>query len=301
MNTSLITPARIRDVSTGFQTIFNKAMAEAAQRWALIATKVQSTSHSEVYGWMKDTFGMKKLIGEVTVEGLEAADYTIVNEEFHDTKGVAEKDIEDDRLGVYQPRFALMGAAASRAYDEVIYSDILSGGFANKCWDGKAFFANNHPTGFKAGTFSNLGTKKFSAANLKTAIAAIKTVKAANGRSWGFGKELLLVVSPKWEFDARAVLFPEMGAGANELRNACKLEVNAFLENEDSWFVMEVGWPVKPLILQERKPISIASDTNANGAYVILNHNYIFQAYGRYAGGYGIPAMAWGSTGADAA
>lgn len=298
-----ITAQKVKDATVGFQTIFNKAMQESPTDWTKVAMKTVSSAAKEVYAWLQNTFGMKELVGEIIIDGLKTDAYELPNKEFHDTKSVKEADLERDNEGIYAPMFQMLGAGAGRSYEELVF-DRLVNGFTNKGYDGKAFFHATHPTGYGNTTYSNLGTKKFSAANFGDARTALRTVKAANGKAWGFGRKLLLVVSPKYETTARHVLNDELMAGgeSNPYKGAAELLVTSFTSaNEDAWFLLEVGWPVKPLILQEEKAPSITSVNSPGDSYVLLNHEFLYQAYGRYNAGYGLPQMAWGSTGADAA
>ena len=57
----------------------------------------------------------------------------------------------------------------------------------------------------------------------------------------------------------------------------------------------------KLLILQDRETIAIHTVNQPDTEYVLKNDAYLYVAKGRYNAGYGMPAMAWGSTGADAA
>jgi phage major head subunit gpT-like protein len=299
----IITSARLAAVTAGYSTAFNKIHQGAQTQWSKIASKTTSSSAKEIYGWLANTFGMKEVIGDVEIEDITTQDYELANKEFHDTKAVKRADLEDDKEGTYTPMFQMMGMGANRAYDEIVFAR-LSGGFTEKGYDGKAFFSATHPVGDKGKTtFSNLGTKKFSETNFSDALTALKTVKAANGKPWGFGQKLVLVCHPKHEVTVRKVLtLQKTAAGADNLfYNAAEVVSSALLNNEDSWFLLEVGWPVMPIILQEREGIKITSCNQPDDNYVLLNKKFLFQAYGRYNAGYGIPAMAWGSTGADAA
>lgn len=298
-----ISTARLAQVTAGFQTTFNKAMQESPSLWQRVAMRTPSNSAKEIYGWLQNNFGMKELLGEIEIDSLEAQDYELKNLSWHDTKGVDQADIERDNEGIYTPAFQMMGAGANRAYDILTFRRLLEG-FANVCYTGKTFFNTAHPTGKKGVTFSNKGTKKFSGANFDAARTAIQTVPAANGDPWGFGTKLLVVCSPQWQTAVTHVFNDEKTTGGetNPYRNAAEILVSPYLQaNPDAWFVLEVGWPVKPLLMQEEKAITIASANKPDDSYVILNHQFLYQAYGRYNAGYGLPQMAWGSTGADAA
>jgi phage major head subunit gpT-like protein len=298
-----ITSARLATVTAGFQTTFNKAQQEAPSQWARIAMRTTSNSAKEIYGWLQNNFGMKELIGEIEIEGLETLDYELANKEFHDTKAVKQADIERDNEGIYAPMFQMMGMGANRAYDILVFKRLLEG-FTNVCYTGKTFFNTAHPTGKKGVTFSNKGTKKWSAANFEAARTFLQTVPTANGDPWGFGTKLLVICSPQYQSQVHHVLKDDKTTGgeSNPYKDTAEYLVSPYLQtNPDAWFLLEVGWPVLPILLQEEKKITIASANKPDDSYVILNHQFLFQAYGRYNAGYGLPQMAYGSTGADAA
>ena len=52
--------------------------------------------------------------------------------------------VEDDQLGVYSPLFREMGYAAATHPDEIIFG-LLRDGKSTACYDGKMFFAKDHP------------------------------------------------------------------------------------------------------------------------------------------------------------
>ena len=52
--------------------------------------------------------------------------------------------MEDDDIGVYAPLFREMGYAAGTHPDEIVFG-LLKNGMSGTCYDGKAFFAVDHP------------------------------------------------------------------------------------------------------------------------------------------------------------
>jgi phage major head subunit gpT-like protein len=70
---------------------------------------------------------------------------------------------------------------------------------------------------------------------------------------------------------------------------------------EDTWFLIEMGRPIKPLIMQFEKEAVMLSLTNPESDHVFKKHEFLYQAYGRYNGGYALPELAYGSTGVDPA
>ncbi len=300
-----INQANLAALFKGYRTLFLEAMHGATPEWVKLAMETSSTAGEELYHWLGSVPGMKKLVGEIVIENLSAAKYSITNEEFESTVGVKQADIERDTYGVYNPLMSAMGLAAAEHPDELV-ADLLIDGFTNLDYTGTAFFAANKPhiIGETKNKFSNKGTKKLSATNYEAARANIKGRLNSQGRPMNLGRKLLLIVSPSYEATARQILIADRSAnGADNINKgtADLLVWPRLAASEHAWFLLDVGYPVRPLIVQIEKRPTIASLTNMESDHVFKHHEFLYQGYGRYNAGYGLSQLAYGSTGADAA
>lgn len=155
----IITPQALRGIYTAFNTVFNKAFEGQHPTYEKVATVVPSTSESETYAWLGDIPGMREWIGEREIQNLSGSAYTIKNKDFELTVGVDRNAVEDDKIGLYNPSIQMLGESAALHPDELVYG-LLANGFTEKCYDGKAFFATDHPVGKDKA--SNKGTAKLS-------------------------------------------------------------------------------------------------------------------------------------------
>ena len=162
----IITPQALRGIYTAFNTVFNKAFEGQHPTYEKVATVVPSTSESETYAWLGDIPGMREWIGEREIQNLSGSAYTIKNKDFELTVGVDRNAVEDDKIGLYNPSIQMLGESAALHPDELVYG-LLANGFTEKCYDGKAFFATDHPVGKDKA--SNKGTAKLSMDAYKTA------------------------------------------------------------------------------------------------------------------------------------
>lgn len=295
-----INAANLVNLTKGFRTIFVQALQGASPDWARIAMRVPSMAASEVYHWLGAVPGMKKLVGEVNIRNLNASNYTIVNDEWESTVGVKQTDIERDTYGLYNPLMSAMGMAAAEHPDELI-ADLLTGGFTNLDYTGLAFFAADKPHNPDvegSPKFSNKGTGALSASTYKTAKANLKGRTNAEGRSMKLGRKLLLVVSPQNEDTGLEILKAERAANGstNVQKDTAELFVFSALGTTAKWFLLDVGHPVQPLIYQEEKPPVLEALTSMDSDHVFKNHEFLYQAYGRWQAGYGLPQLAYGST-----
>lgn len=142
----VVTPDVLAAAQRGFRTSFQLGLTSTSTLYQSLATVVNSTSSEEVYGWLGDIPKLREWIGDRQVKSLESKGYTIRNKKFEATIGVEKDDIEDDKLGLYAPRFQMMGNSAALHPDEVTF-DLINGGATNMCFDGQSFFDVDHPVG----------------------------------------------------------------------------------------------------------------------------------------------------------
>jgi phage major head subunit gpT-like protein len=300
-----INQTTLQNLYKGFRTIFLEAYHGATDGiiWPSIAMRTESSAESEEYDWLGAVPGLRELVGEVQIRNLKAHKVIISNKEYESTVGVKRAKIERDTYGTYNPLMQAMGIAAKQHPDELV-AGLLAGGFTAPSYTGKNFFDVNHEPIAGGTKFSNKGTKKLSQTNFRTAKANLLGRLNGEGRAMKLGRKLLLIVSPTYEGTAREITEAEkIGNNTNIDRGTATTVVYPELMalNEHAWFLVETGYPVRPLIVQIEKEANLASVTNPDDSHVVLHQEFIYQAYARHGAGYGLPELAYGSTGADAA
>lgn len=148
--------AALNAIFLTMSTVFNKTFADVETTYQKIAMTVPSSSAYVDYRWLANFPQMKRWVGAKQVTKLSDYKYTIVNENFAATVEVSRNDIEDDQLGIYKPQAESAAWSAKQLPDELIY-ELVNKSFTEKCYDGKAFIAENHPVG--KGVVSNKGKK----------------------------------------------------------------------------------------------------------------------------------------------
>lgn len=310
-----INQANLAALFRGYRVQFMEAYQGATPFWDQIAMRTPSSSAQELYHWLGAVPGMKQLLGEVVISNLAANKYAITNNEWEDTIAVKQADIERDTYGIYNPLMQAMGIASKEHPDELT-SNLLINGFTTTDYTGKNFFDTNKvQDGDAKGTLlSNKGTLKLGPTSFAAARQAIKSVKNSKGRPMGLGRKLLLIVPPALEVQGRQILQADFiqqtaknVAGSENIGAAAVTNVNKgtaelvvwprLAGSDNAWFLLEVGMPVKPLIVQVEKETGLQSLTNPDSDHVFKRHEFLYQAYGRYNAGYGLPQLAWGSDG----
>lgn len=293
----IINPQTLRGVYTGFNTLFNQAFAGQKPTYEKVATVVPSTTDTETYAWLGDIPGMREWVGDREIQNLTGSGYTIRNKDFEMTVGVDRNALEDDKVGLYRPAIQMLGESAATHPDELVY-ELLSSGFTELCYDGKAFFAADHPVGKSA--VSNKLTAKLTPEAYKTARAMMMNFKNGKGRSLGLLPDLL-VVPPALEAAARDILVADFVNGTkNTMQDTAEIHVEPRLKNDTAWFLLCTKRPIKPLIYQQRKKAKFVSKTAETDDNVFMSRKFLYGADSRGNAGFGFWQMAVGSNGSKA-
>ena len=299
----IINKTTIEAIFINMMTTFMNAFEAAPATWQKIAMLVPSTGKQNDYSWLSNFPKMRKWIGDKALQALAAFKYTIVNDDWEATVEVDRNDIEDDSLGIYAPQAQMAGYSAKQLPDEIVFT-LVTGGFTNLCYDGKAFFATNHPVA--GANVSNKGTAVLSFSTLALAQAsygaartALRKMKDDEGRPLNVTPNILLV-PPALEDTGRALMVNDRleDGKPNPYKGTAELVVDARLTSDTAWFVLDTTKPVRPFFYQERKTPNFVQQTDPQSESVFMRKKFKFGAEARAAGGYGFWQLAYGSTGA---
>lgn len=306
----LINKEAVSAIFTNFLALFNKAFDGAPSQWEQTAMKVPSSGVRNEYAWVELFPKMRKWLGDKVIKSLKAHGYTITNEEWEATIGVKKRDIETDNLGVYEPAVRSAGYSAKQLPDEII-SDLKNNGFASLCHDGQYFYDSDHPiesSDGSASTFSNLGTAALSCASKALAVASYGAARAAimafkdyEGRPLGLMPDVL-EVPPALEATAKVLLEADKldDNSPNPFKGTARLIVNPRLTSTTAWFLHVTNFPIRPFVYQVRKEPLPVEQTGMDADSVFMRGEYRFGVEADCAGGYSLPQLSYGSTGAGA-
>lgn len=294
----IVNQQSLHGLDVTYSTAFNKAFDGVSPKYQKLATVVPSTTASTNYKWLGQIPKMKEWIGEREIQSLSGYDYTIKNKKFELTVSVPREDIEDDQYGIYSASFSNLGEAAARHPDDLVFN-AMKNGFTEECYDGKAFFATDHPSGMYGETeASNYTTEKLSMEAYIEGRAAMMGLTGDQGDPLNLVPDLL-VVSPANEQQGKLILEADLINGTtNTMKGTAKLLVATELADKpDQWFLLCTNSFLKPFIYQERKKIKLTALTRETDENVFMRDEYIWGADGRSNAGYGFWQMAYGSIG----
>lgn len=294
-----VNAAALQSIYTGIKTIFSKAFEAAKPLYTKIATEVPSSTGKESYKWLGKLPRLREWIDDRVIQNLTAHEYTISNKDWEMTIGIDRNDIEDDTIGVYNPLFQEMGNAAALHPDDIVFP-LLHGGFTQKCYDGKAFFATDHKAGKDGKTpTSNKSTYKLSPESYNAARVAMQSVPGEDDKMLRIMPNLL-VVSPQNEGMGKMILEAEkLNDNTNPYRGTAELLVVPELgDYPGEWFLLDVSRPIKPIIYQKRKAPKLVKKDAETDDNVFNKKTFEYGVDCRDNAGYSFWQLAHGSTGA---
>lgn len=167
--------AKIRALFVTYKGVFQGALAAFVGNWSKIATKVQSTSTVNVYGWLGQSATFRDWVGPRVTQAIATFGYTVPNVTKEMTVSIKKEDVEDDNLGIYDPLVADMGQEAVRHIDQMVYGALKTNGV---CFDGKTYFAVDHPKEFNSDGTPAAGSPTF------PNVLAVEGEGAVQGPAW---------------------------------------------------------------------------------------------------------------------
>jgi phage major head subunit gpT-like protein len=255
--------------------------------------------------------GLQELIGKPNLADLSTTMWSIPNKEYSAPITVKRASLERDQFGLYSKIAEQLGIKAKQ-HPDTLLAQALVAAFTTVCWTGSPFFSANHKldkTDKKAPTFSNLGTKRLTAASYEEAVTEFLSARDSVGDPVNLGISskngqpapgITLVVSNKNRVAARNILLKERASGGEDNMNykEANLVVNPWLkDNSEEWFLLNTAGSVRAFVHQIEVPIELSRSGPENGGDEFLEQKFIYQAYGRHNVGMLSPQLAWASNG----
>lgn len=280
--------AYMQQVSKGLSKVFNDALQNNVCDYKKIATEIKANTMSVDYGWVGDLPNMREWVGDRELKDLSANKYTIQRKKWESTIQVERDVIEYDNLGIVKPRVQGMAEAIGAHYDDLVFSLLEKN---ETCYDGKTFFATDHPVG--SVTFSNSYSLELTRENL---LAVRKGMRAITNE---FGKPLrivpnLLIVPPELEAKALEILNAQFvnGGDSNITYKICDYLVCDRLSDEGAWYLFDVSKTLKPLILQINKKVEFVALDNPTDENVFMKDAFLYGTRSEDNAGYGLWQLA---------
>ncbi len=224
--------------------------------------KSQSYPHLGAFGlWQQNTEGSKfnhDKFDQGNVASFEAKRY---DKAYQLTWELVQDDLYNVMKGIGNGGSAKGLGRGLRATEETESAGVITGGFSNVGYDGKALFATDHPLINSSSTCSNLIEGALTDENLKNAMTLMRQQKDEAGIVISAHAKRL-VVCPELEFVAKAIVnsILQSGTNNNDINTIPNLEVVVWDYLSDStgatkpWFIQDDSFD-NLLFLRREEPI----------------------------------------------
>jgi len=242
--------ATFEETSIGFKSIFQKTYNDTNAEAKVLATEVKSNDLSEKYAWLGNFPNMKEWIGERDVKALSNFGYALDNKLFEASVTVPNLHIEYDKVGLYKPAIEQM-AQNAKLFGSELVADVLINGHVNLCYDGKAFFADDHAMGLD--TYDNKAPGVLNSENIIAGRTFMQSIKNTGGKTMRIAPNLI-VCGPANLANVITALGKEYKAGGETNTTYKMMDYLILPEIEGlEWFMLDTSKPLKPFILQIAK------------------------------------------------
>ncbi len=140
----IINAENLANMFIGFNTVFNNAFAGAPAFRDQLAMTVPSSTRTNDYKFILQFPMLREWLGDRVIKSLAAESFHLTNKSFESTVEVDRDDIADDQLGLFAPIIAEL-AKAARQHPDLLIAALMAAGLTTACYDGKMFFAADHP------------------------------------------------------------------------------------------------------------------------------------------------------------
>lgn len=224
--------------------------------------KTQSYPHLGAFGlWAQNTEGSKfnhDKFDEGETASFEAKRF---DKAYELTWELVQDDLYNVMKGIGKGGSAKGLGRSLRATEETESAKVITGGFANTGYDGKALFAEDHPLINSTQTCSNLVEGPLTDENLKLALTLMRLQKDEAGIPI-VASAKRLVVCPELEFVAKAIVnsILQSGTNNNDVNTVPNMEIIVWDYLSDStgatkpWFVQDPSID-NLLFLRREEPI----------------------------------------------
>jgi phage major head subunit gpT-like protein len=297
-----INPTNINQLNRTAVTVWNRGRGRYTPHIGRIAAKSGAAGGKAVFGWLGATPGLKPFGKELEYANLASVKWEVTPDPFGIGWSIPRRDIKNDQFGQYATMFAQNGLNAA-IHPDMLAMDMLVNGFTRKDYTGKNFFdtAKEHAPGVGKNKFTNKSTKVLNPTYFGQAIAGLGKILAPDGTPFSPFMDLTLIVGEDNRSAAEDIVMVDTlsTGGKNKYYQRAKLIVTPLITGSQ-WFLLNNGLEMQPLVYVDEEPVTFTARTDPQSDNVFKKEAFEYKSYGIHRVDFGVPQLAWGSTGADA-
>lgn len=297
-----INPTNISQLNGAAVTVWNRGRAKYTPFISRIAATTKATAGKAVFSWLGALPGLKPFGKELEMANIASVKWEVVPDPFGIGWSISKREIKNDQFGQYAPMFAQNGLNAALHPDQLAINRLVNG-FTNKDYTGKNFFDTDkqHAPGVTKNKFSNKSTKILNATYFGQALSGLGKILAPSGEPFSPIMDLTLICGEDNRSAAEDIVLLDTlsGGGRNKYYKRAELIVTPLITGSE-WFVLNNALEMQPIVFVDEEPVTFTAQTDPQSDDVFRKESFSYKSYGIHRADYGVPQLAWGSTGADA-
>lgn len=285
----VINKARLNNYAVNYRALFFKELEANYGQLAGVALRfmmeVQSTGPQTNLNWVGGIPAMRQWIGDRVLNTLKLKGFYIENVDWETSIGIPANELDDDTLGIIDPRIRqLADAYLIHVYDNLV--TLIEAGASTECYDGQYFFDTDHSEGDSGTQYNYTSSGALSSSTFRSARANMMELKGDNGKLLGI-RPTHLWCGSTLEGTAEDILLAEKNsAGAtNTDRKKCEILILPGLASTTMWGLVDLSGTLKPFAKLNRRPLAFTSLTDPDSPEFFKNR--LLQFGIDYRGNYG--------------
>lgn len=288
-----LVPAKTQAATVTLRAAFIDGYGMYTPRARRLARGIPADALEVVLVWDSADTQMEEYTDDDEPGGIEAPmwrEYSIKVRKFRKRRGIPLDHINYGKLGAAVQAVKAFGIAAAEFPDYEL-AKLLNNGKTLKCWNGGAFFRNNHPLapGKTNTTFGNLKTARpLSQANYKLTRADLSKMKREDETFMGLQGDLLIVDPTNADLAREIINATIINNTTNTLQGASEVLVLPQLE-EGVWYLGDSAEQHRALALAELEPARLLPTLGPGSEYTQMHDKVLYEARAKIAFGYTLP------------
>ncbi len=248
-----------RITESALKTLFDEVYkAEAQKLVEQLCTVVESKSKIESYDFLGAMGLPREWTGDRRFEDFKAYPFSIENKRWEKSVSIDKLDWISDNYGKFKMQINNLASLWAIQQEKVV-SDLIANGETLLCYDGKPFFADDHPAGDTVNDNLITGSDSHGVDTLAhiqqdydTARTKLYTMKDDKGNPIP-SRPTHIMIAP----GGHIALFEQMlhaqllsTGGTNIYYKSAELIINPYLTDAGEWYVLDLSKRLKPTIFQ---------------------------------------------------
>lgn len=300
MNSQILDRQKLDAAYVTFSTLFDMQLVRTPTNFQDLCTVIPVSSTVTEFKWLGDVPKMTEWIGQRAINKLRAETHQIRTKNWANGIEVERDDLDDDKLGLIQPRITQLASEGMWSIEDLVFdiiNDALSsgtgGGTIALCYDGQPLFDGDHTASGSGGTSQN---------NFVEGVFSETTYQEAWSKMMGFvdtkGNSLrimpdTLTVGVANRTVARKLIQQQTKANGEENIEAgtSRLIVSPRMSGpatSTNWMLSSTSQAVRALIVLIRQAPQFAAADSMSGDDAFMSGLFKYGADARHGAGLGL-------------